>query len=97
MTHTIQQGEWIHIPTAMRPDNFLKYIGEMIGAKVPEVYESTLHMWLEEDQRGYPAIRLQWERPMTKSEVERLYGQETKEKATRRKQYEELKKEFENE
>jgi len=97
MTNTIQQGDWIRIPGAMRPDNFLKYIGEMIGAKVPEEYEASLHMWLEEDGKGYPAIRLQWERPMTKSEVDRLYGLESEQKAYRRKQYEQLKKEFENE
>lgn len=96
-TSYIQQGDWIHCHQAMRPDDFFKYIGLMIGAKVPEEYESSLHMWLETDGDEEPAIRLQWERPMTKSEVERLYGMESEQKALRRKQYEQLKKEFEGE
>ena len=73
MTKVILQGDWIRIPTSLRPTEFFKYITEQIAKKVPEEHESNLYMWLEDFWEGVPAIRLQWHRPMTTEEL-KVFG-----------------------
>lgn len=96
----IQQGEWAEgLTSGMRPDDFIKKLREEIERKVPEEFEHSLHIWLEarihpHTYQEMPSIRFQWERPETAQEQQVRFSRHEADRESRRKTWEQLKKEF---
>lgn len=96
-TKQIKQLHWITSVWGLELLPFIEHLCLELHNAIPEEHQDTIRLSLDMDYLHRPAVRVDWERPLTDEEYKRLYGLEDHQKAQRRAQYEELKKEFGNE
>lgn len=83
-------------------DTVIEQIRNFVNTNVPEEFRSTAYLHLDKEYEQYSdhvygVLEVTWQRPETDQELQMRDAQAKSSREYRRKQYEQLKKEFDNE